>query len=82
MGLFIYFSGNFFVTIFIAKTQDAELKSQMVLIYKVTLILKNVILSLALLGNNFESEEEEKDEFKLPDDVILDEFKLTNLNKS
>ncbi len=81
VGLFTYFSGNFFVTIFLTQVQDNESLVQMRLIYSIVLSAKNFILALSLFGNDY-NEKDNETEFKLPDDVVLDEFKLTNLNKT
>lgn len=82
VGLFIYFTGNFFVTIVIPSlilpSAAPEVKAQVFMIYKIILVVKNLILAFSLFGKNF-YEADKPDEFKLPDDIVLDEFKLSNL---
>ncbi len=83
VGLFTYFTGNFFVSSFLTKTKDPEILRQMQLIYTIVTISKNVILAFAMFGSNMNGKEVENNgRFRLPDDVILDDFKLTNLNKT
>ena len=76
VALFTYFTGNFFFLIFLKSSKDAVLITQMKIIYSFITISKNVILCLALLGNEHV---ESKDEIlNIPTDVNLDEFSLTN----
>jgi hypothetical protein len=77
VGLFIYFTGNFFYLLFITSSGDRELASQMKIVYCFVNIAKDIILSLAWLAH--EPTEEENAELHIPDDVHLDdEFNFTN----
>ena len=46
-------------------------------IYGIVLVTKNVLLCLSLFAN--ENIEETNDELRLPSEIDLDEFSLTNL---
>lgn len=76
VALFIYFSGNFFFLIFIKTSVDPQFITQMKIIYSFITITKNIILCLALFGN--EHEEAKEDNLNIPNDVNLDGFSLTN----
>lgn len=81
VGLFIYFSGNLFAVITAnIEEKSNQLTSLLLGIFTIVTITKNVILSLALLGK-VDDGHANKDELVIPDDVVLDDFKLTNLKK-
>ncbi len=80
VGLFLYFTGNFFFLLFTKFTTDKHLISQMRGIYSFVTITKNIFLSLAFLANEYIEGEDEN--LTLPDNLGLDEFSLTNINKS
>jgi len=80
VGLFIYFTGNFFYLLFSKSSTDPKFQLQMKIIYSFVTISKNVLLSLALFAN--EPNEENNNELQIPTDLNLDEFSLTNLKKS
>ncbi|MEJ7611683.1 MAG: hypothetical protein WKF88_10940 [Ferruginibacter sp.] len=71
VGLFIYFTGNFFYLLFTAGIKNIEFINQMKIIYTVVTITKDIILSLAWLAN--ESIETQEDELHIPDDLHLDD---------
>lgn len=76
VGLFIYFTGNLFFMIFLKSSDDPVFINQMKNIYSFITISKNIILCLALFGNEFIDSQEEN--LYIPPDVDLDEFSLTH----
>jgi hypothetical protein len=77
VGLFIYFTGNFFFLLFIKNTDNKETRQQLQVICYIVDIAKDIILSLAWLAH--EPTAEENTELRIPDDVHLDdEFTFTN----
>ena len=77
VGLFIYFTGNFFYLLFVASSKNPLLIKQLRTVYFFVNISKDIILSLAWLAH--EPTEEENVELYIPDDVHLDdEFTFTN----
>lgn len=77
VGLFIFFTGNFFYLLFITTYKDPVFLKQMKIVYSIINITKDIILSLAWLAH--EPTEEENTELRIPDDVHLDdEFDFTN----
>lgn len=80
VGLFILFSSNLFAIITLFIYDNPDIVYFRLTLMAVGIITKNVILSLSLLGKN-ETEEKRGDSLIIPDDVILDDFKLTNLKK-
>ena len=77
VGLFIYFTGNFFFLLFANNSKDPAFKKQLQIICYVVDIFKDIILSLAWFAH--EPTEEENSELLIPDDVHLDdEFNFTN----
>lgn len=72
VGLFLYFSGNFFFLLFKKNSTDQHLKTQMAVIYSLVTISKNILLSLAFLGNEIVENQEE--EFRIPSNIDLDSF--------
>lgn len=75
VAMFIYFSGNFFFLIFMKSSKDPVFIKQMMNIYSFITISKNIILCLALFGNEVIESKEEN--LNIPPDVNLDEFSLT-----
>lgn len=75
VGLFLYFTGNFFFLVYLKSSTDPMFVNQMKNIYSFITISKNVILCLALFGNDVVESKEER--FNIPPDVNLDEFSLT-----
>ena len=78
VGLFLYFTGNFFFFLFIKSTDDQHLKNQMKFIYIFVTITKNIFLSLAFLAN--EVIESRGDNMEIPDNLDLDRFSNKNFN--
>ena len=54
VGLFVYFTGNFFYILLVEYSAhaSAEVKNQLKLIYSIVTIAKNVLLGLAFFANN------------------------------
>jgi hypothetical protein len=77
VAFFIYFTGNFFYILFASTANaDAAFGKQLVTIYGIVTITKNIILSLALLAN--EPTEQTEEILNIPTDLNLDDFTLTN----
>ena len=78
VGLFVYFTGSFFFLLLLSNVDktDKELKSQMTIIYSIVTIIKNIILGIALLINESNSEKEK--EFHIPNEIDLDSFSPNN----
>jgi len=72
VGLFIYFSGNFFYLIFIQSTTDKNVMNQLKIIYGIIAICKDILLSLALLANETISNDTE--DLYIPEELHLDSF--------
>ncbi len=71
VGIFIYFTGNFFFLLFVKSSKDPIFIKQMKIIYSIVTITKNIILSLAWLAQ--ERQESDADILQIPDGVQLDE---------
>ena len=71
VGLFIYFTGNFFYLLFTATDPDPEFKAQMRIVYTAVTIFKDIILCLAWLAN--EQKATIEDELRIPKDLHLDD---------
>lgn len=78
VGLFVYFTGSFFFLLLLSNVDktDTHLKNEMKIIYSIVTILKNIILSLALLVN--EDKTDEFQEFQIPNELDLDSFTPNN----
>ncbi|MEO7266106.1 MAG: hypothetical protein ABIW38_14410 [Ferruginibacter sp.] len=75
VGFFLYFTGTFFFFLFTSNySNNKALLNQMLVIYTLVTITKNVILSLALFAN--EPQERKEEELFIPKDLQLDEFTL------
>lgn len=72
VGLFIYFSGNFFYLLLIQSTDDIALKNQFKIIYCIITIAKNLLLSCAFFAS--EEVQTTSKEFNIPDELNLDSF--------
>lgn len=72
VGLFIYFSGNFFYLIFIQSTTDKNVMNQLKIIYGIIAICKDILLSLSLLANETISNDTE--DLYIPEELHLDSF--------
>ncbi len=80
VGLFIYFTGNFFFLLFINSSSDTNFIHQMQFIYSLVTITKNILLCLAFLA--FERPMEKDDELILPSELKLDDYFTANLKNS
>lgn len=79
VGLFIYFTGNFFFFLFITSSKDKQFIEQMRIIYGIVTICKNIVLCIALLST--ERVESQDDILHIPSDLDLDSFQpKTSLN--
>lgn len=76
VAFFIYFTGNFFFFIFSNTTQDLSFLKQLLFIYAIVTIAKNLILCLALFAN--EPIEQNDEILNIPSDINLDDFTPTN----
>lgn len=79
VGLFIYFSGNFFYVL-LAKTSGnhtVEIQNDLALISSTVTLLKNFVLGFALTVNE-PSESQDEYEFKIPLEINLDSFTPSN----
>ncbi len=79
MGLFIYFTGNFFFFLFINSSKDKDFMTQMRTIYSLVTITKNIILCVAFFAT--EKIETQEDILHIPSELDLDSFNpKTTLN--
>ena len=78
VGLFLYFTGNFFFILFIKSTTDKELRVQMKIIYSFVTITKNIFLSMAFFAT--EISDNTSEEFSIPEHLNLDDLSPNNLN--
>lgn len=77
VGLFIYFTGNFFFFLFITSSKDKQFIDQMRLIYGIVTICKNIVICFAFLSNE-KIETEGGDELHIPNEIDLDRFTPNN----
>ena len=77
VGLFVYFTGNFFFLLFLENPQKLtqEFKAELIIIYSSVTIIKNVINGFAFMASN---EIPEKDELNIPSEMNLDGFRPNN----
>lgn len=75
VGLFLYFTGNFFFLLLIKSTNDVHVKIQMKTLYSFVTITKNIFLSVALFAS--EINEGKNDNIEIPDYLDLDDFSFT-----
>lgn len=80
VGLFLYFTGNFFFLLFVNSSSDSNFKHQMQSIYSLVTISKNLLLCLAFFAH--EKPIENKDELILPPELKLDDFLTPSIKKS
>ena len=71
VGLFIYFTGNFFYLLFTSTSKDPSFIKQMKEVYSIVNIVKDLILGLAWFA--YEQKEKIEDELSLPKDLHLDD---------
>jgi hypothetical protein len=76
VGLFVYFTGNFFYILLVENSKNAsqEVKNQLTIIYCVVTITKNLILGLAFLNKDEVGKEGEdgSDFSDFPKDINFD----------
>jgi hypothetical protein len=73
VGLFLYFTGNFFFLILLEYKSDVHIKTQLGLIYSIVTISKNIFLSLAFFAKEQEVNSVNT-RFNIPDEINLDSF--------
>ncbi len=63
VGLFMYFTGNFFYILLVeySTLADAEVKNQLKVIYSAVTIIKNLLLGLAFLSSEKTDAESDED---------------------
>lgn len=71
VGLFIYFTGNFFYLLFLTDATDKDFIKQMKIVYTVVTITKDILLAVAWFAQ--EKIETEADELQIPKDIDLDD---------
>ncbi len=76
IGLFIYFTGNFFYLLFVGTSKDPGVIKKLLITATLVNVVKDIILSLAWLAR--EPNPTENTELRLPDDLHLDDIPLTN----
>jgi hypothetical protein len=76
VGLFVYFTGNFFYILLVENSANATIavKNQLIIIYCIITILKNLILSFAFVKNDIEDSFKNNNKFKFPKDLNFDTF--------
>ena len=76
VGLFLYFSGNFFFFLFNTSSSDKNFLHQLRIGYSIVTISKNILLSLAFFATEYV---EEKDNiFDISNELNLDSFNPKN----
>ena len=72
VGLFVYFTGNFFYILLVENSTNAslELKNQLKIIYCIVTIIKNLLLSFSLLAN--ERSNDDNGHIPFPQELDLD----------
>jgi hypothetical protein len=79
VGLFLYFTGNFFFLLFPVSSTDIVFKNQIQSIYIAVTITKNIILSFSFFANEIKEEKDDAPNF--PSNLNLDAFgPYKNLN--
>lgn len=79
VGLFFYFTGNFFFLLFTKYGDNATFRNQIQTIYIVVTITKNIILSFSFFATEFKEDEGAAPKF--PSNLNLDGFgPYNNLN--
>jgi len=72
VGLFFYFTGNFFFLLFSSTNIGKTFINQMQIIYTVVTITKNLLLCFSLHGS--ETKSEQNNQYIFPEDLHLDDF--------
>ena len=76
VGLFLYFTGNFFFLLFSSSSTDKNFTHQMKVIYSLVTITKNILLSFSFFATEFI--ESNEDSLNLPSELDLDSFYPNN----
>lgn len=76
VGLFVYFTGNFFYILLVENSATASIavKNQLIVIYCIITIMKNLILSFAFVKNDIEDSIKNNNKFQFPQDLNFDTF--------
>ena len=78
VGLFVYFTGSFFYVLLVtSSSKDPNSKNELIIIYGLVTIVKNLILSFALF-NDEKEDISHQNELIIPTDINLDNFTQTN----
>lgn len=77
VSFFLYFTGTFFFFLFLSSSTDRAFKLLMNNIYGLVTIFKNILLCLALFATET-NEEQEDNILRIPNEIELDEFSLTD----
>ncbi|MEO6671740.1 MAG: hypothetical protein ABIN36_19810 [Ferruginibacter sp.] len=80
VGLFLYFTGNFFFLLFVDTKSDPNFAIQLKTIYAIVTITKDLLLSLAFFASN--PVENENQNIQFPSELRLDDFTLTDLKNN
>lgn len=80
VGLFIYFTGNFFFFLFVNSSSDLLFARQMKIVYSFVTIIKNLLLCLAFFAHEYPPKT--NDSFELPQELQLDDLNFTNSKNS
>lgn len=81
VGLFLYFTGSFFFLLLLSNVEksNVSLKNEMMIIYSIVTISKNLILSCSMIVD--ETKDEEMTELHIPSEIDLGNFSpYNNLN--
>mgnify|MGYP003340961695 FL=1 len=80
VGLFVYFTGNFFYILLVENSVNADItvKNQLIVIYCIITITKNLILSFAFVKNDLE-DSLKKNQYEFPKDLNFDSFNPNNI---
>ncbi len=75
VGLFVYFTGNFFYILLVENSKNADevVKNELKIIYCVVTITKNLILGLAMFNSKVEETPKEKS-LEIPTNLNLDSY--------
>ena len=78
VGLFLYFTGSFFFLLLLSNVEKSNisLKNEMMIIYSIVTISKNLILSCSMIVD--ETKEEDLTELHIPSEIDLDSFSPNN----
>jgi hypothetical protein len=72
VGLFVYFSGNFFYIVLVENSKNANefVRNQLKIIYSIVSMIKNLILGFAIFNDNISLQNTNPNPF--PQDIYLD----------